>query len=136
MKYDDSMFSSYVNRASDPIKEFCRVNKDVIEKGRCRNHPGSQSIKPGGLKLHILQVITKALELNQSCNEQQLIETLLVHDIKGCESLPLTAAQRLAIAATKGQASYSDWRPTPHYKFVVLVLIADMWSAFINEDDR
>ena len=116
--------------------DFYIQNKESFETDRMRGaHPGIQKVS-GGKKLHTLQVIEKALELNQVHDRREIIECCLVHDIKGCELLPLTGAQRLAIAATKGKAEYRDWRPTPYFRFVVLILIADMWSAFVNEDNR
>lgn len=98
-------------------------------------HPGAQK-QAGGLALHVRQVIEKALALNQVCERQEIIECALVHDLPHCESVAdLTPAQLMAIAATKGQALYEHWRHSGHDAFVVLILIADMWSAFINEKD-
>jgi hypothetical protein len=115
------------------IREPGHINELFTE--RKRTHPGVQRL-PGGLAHHTLQTLRMALQLNQECAAQELIECLLVHDIHGSEGIKeLTDAQRLAIDATKGRAQYKQWRPTPHVKFVVLVLIADMWSAFLNEDD-
>ena len=124
---------NYLEEVSEPICKFCLENREAFETGRCRNHPGKQKL-PGGLKFHTLQVIKKALELNQVLDRREIIETTLVHDIKGYEKLPLSKCQKMAIAATKG-LPYREWRPTECYKFVVLILIADMWSAFINERD-
>jgi hypothetical protein len=124
----------YLTEVSEPFRAFYLQNQVAFEQERAPTHPGKQKL-PGGRLLHTLQVIEKALEWNQSFGRREIIEVCLVHDMKGCESLPLSPAQRLAIEATKGKATYKDWRPTPHYKFVVLILIADMWSAFINEKD-
>ena len=126
---------NYLNKISKPFLDFYLSNKETFEKANCMrrsSHPDSQK-KTGGLKLHTLQVIKKALELNQEFNEREIIECCLVHDIKGCEKLQLTKRQRIAIATTKG-LSYDVWRKNEPeiYKFVVLILIADMWSAFIN----
>lgn len=121
----------YISQCREPIQQFCLNDIDTFLYGRKRTHPGIQKEK-GGFGEHILQVIDKALELNQECDEQELIECILVHDLKNCESLPLTPAQRFAIETTKGKSDYTHWRHTPYYKFVVIVWIADMWSAFIN----
>ena len=124
----------YLKEVRKPFYEFYIKNKDLIETGKCRNHPGKQN-KRGGLKLHILQVIGKALELNQVCDRQEIIECCLVHDLKGYSQLPLTKAQKLAIETTKGRIKFREWRFSGYHKFVVLILIADMWSAYINEKD-
>ena len=123
----------YLKKVSKPFLDFYLKNKDWFEIARHPHHPGRQK-EIGGMKLHTLQVIKKALELNQGCDEKQIIECCLVHDIRGCESLPLSTAQRLAISATKG-LPFKEWRHSGYHKFVVLILISDMWSAFINEKD-
>jgi len=99
-------------------------------------HPGAQRA-PNGLALHTGQVIRKALELNQEFAAQEIIECCLAHDLKHWPRLPLTPCQVTAIRATRGLA-WKHWRRTPHYRFVALILIADMWSAYINVegDDR
>lgn len=126
-----SSIEDYLKEISPPFMEFYIKNKETFETDRMKGcHSGIQRLS-GGKKLHTLQVIEKALELNQNQDRREIIECCLVHDIKGCEGLPLTHAQRLAIAATKG-LEYKDWRPTNHFRFVVLILIADMWSAFVN----
>lgn len=130
----DLELQSYIAEARETFKQFCIDNKGLLNNGRCRNHPGRQRIRPDGLKLHILQTIRKALELNQTCDRQEIIETLLVHDLPGWNKLPLKENQILAIKTTKG-TPYEVWRPTPFFRFVALILIADMWSAFINEKD-
>jgi len=122
---------NYIQQVSKPIRDFC-LNHINDYEFRKPTHPGNQKFT-GGLRLHTIQVIEKALELNQIHDRNEIIECCLVHDVKGCEALPLTEAQRMAIKATKGQADYRIWRPTPFHKFVVLILIADMWSAFIND---
>ena len=121
----------YLSEVSKPFYDFYIKNREWFEKEIAPRHPGIQG-KPGGRLIHTLQVIDKALELNQTQNRREIIEACLVHDIKGCETLPLTDAQRLAIGATKG-VPYKVWRPTPYFRFVVLILISDMWSAFVNE---
>ena len=123
----------YLKKISKPFLDFYLANKKHFDTAGCRNHPKKQR-ETGGLKIHTIQVIKKALELNQVGNEREIIECCLVHDIRGCENLPLSDAQRLAIGATKG-LPFMKWRHSGHHKFVVLVLIADMWSAFINEKD-
>lgn len=100
-------------------------------KERAPRHPGIQNY-PGGRVIHTFQVLRMADHLTPDHYRDELYECCLVHDIRGCEKLPLTEAQRLAIAATKG-LPYEKWRPTPHFRFVALVLIADMWSAFVNK---
>lgn len=127
------MLTQYIQNSR--FSDYLTKHYDTLENGRCRNHPGKQRVKPGGLALHIEQVIRKALELNQTCDERELIDCILVHDLPNCLSLDLTENQRWAIKATKGLANYKDWRPTPSFRFVVLILISDMWSAFINEHD-
>ena len=127
------MIEEYLDKVSEPFRKFYLENKDWFDTARHPHHPSKQK-EIGGLKLHTEQVIKKALELNQVCDERELIEICLVHDIRGCEKLPLTDAQRLAVGATKG-LEFKKWRHTEHYRFVVLVLISDMWSAFINEKD-
>lgn len=130
---DLSQLHDYINGARPEVRDYCLKHIDLYTKGRKRTHPGIQK-KEGGFGQHILQVIERVLELNQECDQRELVECVLVHDLPHCDRLPfLSEAQMLAIAATKGKATYSDWRHTPHYKFVVLILIADMWSAFINE---
>ena len=121
----------YIQQVSEPIKSFCLQHIKDYE-ARKSTHPGNQKLI-GGLRLHTVQVIKKALELNQIHDRIEIIECCLIHDIKGCEKLPFTDAQRMAIKATKGQADYRIWRPQSYHKFVVLILIADMWSAFIND---
>lgn len=116
-----------------PFREYYLKHKDWFDTARHPRHPGKQKER-GGLRFHTIQVINKALEWNQSCDRRELIECCLVHDMPDCFDLPLTDAQRFAIRATKG-AGYKEWRHCGHHVFVVLVLIADMWSAFINEKD-
>jgi len=124
------MIEKYLNEVSKPFYDFYMESKEWFEKERAPRHPGIQG-KPGGRIIHTIQVIEKALEFNQEHDRREIIECCLVHDIRGCEKLPLTDAQRDAIAATKGMP-YSEWRKKPHFRFVVLILIADMWSAFVN----
>jgi len=125
----------YIKDISKPIFNFYIENKSWFDIAHCPRksaHPDNHK-QTGGLKIHTLQVIKKALELNQEFDDKEIIECCLIHDIKGCEKLPLTERQRVAIQTTKG-LPYEEWRKnTPEiYKFVVLILIADMWSAFIN----
>lgn len=121
----------YLIEVGKPFSDFYIESRDWFEKERAPRHPGIQGM-PGGRVIHTLQVIEKALELNQTQDRKEVIECCLVHDIRGCEKLPLTEQQRLAIEATKG-LPYKKWRPTPYFRFVVLILISDMWSAFVNE---
>lgn len=121
----------YLPEVSKPFSDFYEQNRKRFEMERAQRHPGIQN-QPGGRLIHTIQVIEKALELNQTHNRREVIEACLVHDIRGCEKLPLSDAQRDAIAATKGMP-YEEWRPKPHFRFVVLILISDMWSAFVNE---
>lgn len=129
-----STISLYLEEISKPFLDFFLANEEHFNAGRCRNHPGVQAER-GGLKIHTLQVIGKALELNQNFDRRELIECCLVHDVRGCEELPLTDAQRFAIKATKG-LPFREWRFSGHHRFVALILIADMWSAYVNEDNR
>jgi len=124
----------YLKEVRKPFYDFYIKNKDSIENGKIKNHPSKQKER-GGFKLHILQVIKKALEFNQVCDRQELIECCFIHDFGDYKKLPLTEAQLMAIRATKGEAKFREWRFSGHHKFVVLVLIADMWSAYINEKD-
>jgi len=122
----------YLTKISKPFYDFYIKNKENFETAKHTHHPGIQKLE-GGLKIHTIQVTKKALELNQEFDEKEVIEVCLIHDIKGCEKLPLTIRQRMAIDATKG-LPYEKWRQNKPdiYRFVVLILIADMWSAFIN----
>jgi hypothetical protein len=122
--------TEYLAIIGKPFLDFYLKNEEWFNTARHPHHPGKQK-EVGGMKLHTIQVIKKALELNQEFPEKEIIECCLVHDIKGCEKLPLTERQRIAIETTKG-LSYSEWRKKPDYRFTVLILIADMWSAFIN----
>jgi hypothetical protein len=122
--------TEYLSIIGQPFLEFYLKNKETFETQKHPHHPGKQK-EIGGLKLHTEQVIKKALELNQEFPDKEIIECCLVHDIKGCEKLPLTERQRTAIASTKGMP-YSEWRKQSDYRFTVLILISDMWSAFIN----
>lgn len=115
------------------VMSFCLAHLTDFDR-KLPTHPGRQRLK-GGLGLHTIQVIKKALELNQNLDPIEIIEVCLVHDLKGCEKLPLTKCQRMAVGATKGRISYKDWRFTECFRFVALILIADMWSAFINIGD-
>lgn len=127
----------YINEIENKnIKNFCLENFDEYKKGcpKHSSHPNEQKLE-GGLGLHTIQVIEKALELNQHFDRKEIIECCLVHDIKSCEKLQLSEKQKNAIATTKGMP-YSIWRRTKDYRFVVLILIADMWSAFINEKNE
>ena len=128
-----SELDSYLKEIRKPFLDFYLENKDWFNTARHSHHPSKQK-EVGGMKLHTLQVIKKALELNQVCDRREIIECCLVHDIKGCENLPLTEAQRFAIKATKG-LSLPQWRHSGHYKFVTLILISDMWSAYLNDKD-
>lgn len=100
-----------------------------------RSHPGIQH-GPNGMAIHTIQVIEKALELNQGFDPQEVIETCLAHDLKHWRELPLNECQTTAILATKG-LPWKVWRKTtPWYRFVALILIADMWSAYVNIGNR
>ena len=122
----------FVNETREPIKNLCL--KYIDEFKRCiGSHPGKQK-EINGLRLHTVQVIKKALELNQTFDKREIIEVCLVHDLKHWKSFPLTECQKMAIMATKG-LRWEEWRPTKCYKFVVLILIADMWSAYLNDNN-
>ena len=122
---------NYIEETSEPLKTLCFRFMDEFKRGCKGGHPKKQK-EPNGLRLHTVQVIEKALELNQIFDRVKIIETCLIHDLGQWVIFPLDECQRLAIKATKG-LPFSKWRKTPCYKFVVLILIADMWSAFINE---
>lgn len=123
----------WIKKASKPIGELCTKHISEYERG-IGSHPSKQKER-GGLRLHTVQVINKALELNQVFDSREIIETCLIHDLKHCLEFPMNDTQRTAILATKG-LSWDVWRHTPHYKFVALILIADMWSAYINEKNE
>ena len=97
------------------------------------SHPGKQK-GPGGMELHVLEVIEKALQLNNGLDEGQIIEACLAHDLDHWDELPLYPWQTVAILATKGMP-WEIWRKkTRHFRFVVLILIADMWSAYLGKN--
>jgi len=123
----------YLSKIGKEVKDFYLEKEEWFNIAKHTHHPGKQK-EEGGRKLHTIQVIKKALELNQEFPEVEIIECCLIHDIPGCEKVELTDRQRTAIAATKG-LPYSEWRKRPDYRFTVLILIADMWSAFINIKD-
>ena len=120
----------FINEVSEPIKNLCLKYIDEFKRG-IRSHPGKQK-EINGLRLHTIQVIKKALELNQIFDRKDIIEVCLVHDLKHWKEFPLNECQKMAIMVTKG-LRWEEWRPTECYKFVVLILIADMWSAYLNE---
>lgn len=123
----------YINKCSENIKHFCLDRIKKYDRGcpKYSSHPDKQK-EIGGLCLHTVQVIEKALELNQTFNEIEIIECCLIHDLKDWNIADLNEKQKNAILTTKG-LPYEKWRKTKDYRFVVLILIADMWSAFINE---
>ena len=128
-------FESYVAMCRPPIRAWLEEKRDVLDNGRCGgSHSGRQRSKPDGLKYHLVDVCRRALEWNQTCDPAEVVECVLVHDLPDPFSAPLSEAQRVAINATKG-LPYREWRPTPVFRFVALILIADMWSAFVNERD-
>ena len=122
----------YLERVGEPYLSFYENIKGEFNR-KCPSHPGSQK-KEGGLGIHTLQVIEKALELNQGLDEKDIIITAFMHDL--IKTLPLTSCQQMAIDATKGKVTYKGWRKSGCDKLVVLILIADMWSAFINIDNN
>jgi len=123
----------YIDRARPEIRQLCLEHLDEFKRG-VKSHPGKQKGKDG-LSLHTCQVIGKALELNQVFDEQEIIETCLVHDLTCWEKFPLKAHQVTAILATKG-LPWKAWRHRDKHAFTALILIADMWSAYINENDE
>src|SRR4051812_40885556 len=89
----------YIDKCSEPVRNLCYEKKDFIETASSRNHPGEQS-KPGGIKLHLLQVMKMALALNQEFDEIEVMETAILHDIvPGYKRVPLKEYQRIAIEA-------------------------------------
>jgi hypothetical protein len=126
----------YIADCRPEVRAWLEAQRDRIESAACGGaHPAKQKRSPGGLKRHLLQTIEKALELNQLHSEVDIIETLLVHDLRRPETAPLKDYQLLAIAATKG-TPYEVWRKSPEFRFVALILVVDMWSAFVNVEDR
>lgn len=122
----------FINETREPVRDLCFKYIDEFKRG-IDSHPAKQR-EVNGLRLHTIQVIRKALELNQIFNRQEIIETCLVHDLKHWKEFPLNKCQVIAIRATKG-LRWEEWRPTRCYKFVALILIADMWSAYLNEEN-
>jgi|GEM_PF-4572176 len=114
------------------------INRDIynnpIFQKKCKTHPGKQK-EIGGLLLHTRQVVKKALELNQGLDIKEVEETAMVHDIN-YQDFNLNECQIMAILATKGKVPYKIWRKSKCCELVALLLIADMWSAFINKNDK
>lgn len=120
----------YINSTRPEFKAVCLRHAAEYERAM-PTHPGDQQGR-NGLAIHTLQVIKMALELNQEFDEQEIIETCLAHDLKRWRQLPLRNHQRLAVEATRG-LPWKLWRKaTDKYRFVALILIADMWSAYVN----
>jgi hypothetical protein len=120
----------YIERARPEFKARCLKYIKEYERP-IRAHRGSQR-GPNGLAIHTVQVIEKALELNAGFDEQHVIEAALVHDLEHWEEFPLRPYQTTAVLATRG-LPWQVWRKhSRHYRFVVLILIADMWSAYLN----
>lgn len=124
------ILEEFINEANEPIKKLCLKYIYEFKRG-IPSHPGKQK-KLNGLRLHTVQVIKKALELNQVFDRKEIIETCLVHDLRHWKKFPLNECQKTAIMATKG-LRWEEWRLTKCYKFVTLILIADMWSAYLND---
>lgn len=129
----DPQLVEYIEESREPVRELLLKYIGEFDRGCRGSHPLRQR-EIGGLGLHTLQVIKKALELNQKFDRLDIIEVCLVHDLKYWKSFPLMDHQKLAIEATKG-LPWERWRPTDHYRFVALILISDMWSAYVNEED-
>lgn len=125
--------TDYIEQTRPEFKAVCLKYLEEFEKP-LRSHPGKQR-GPNGLAIHTVQVIEKALELNQGFEPQEIIETCLAHDLENWRELPLSTGQIVAIDATKGLL-WKVWRKTPEYRFVALILIADMWSAYVNIEDK
>ena len=123
----------YIDRSRPEFKAGCLPYVGEYAR-RLPSHPGSQKDQ-NGLALHTVQVIEKALELNQEFEPRDIIETGLAHDLTNWQELPLLDFQVLAIQATRG-LPWKVWRKTPHYRFVALILVADMWSAYLNLGDK
>jgi hypothetical protein len=123
--------NDYINQTREEIKVKLLTYLDEYELPHGGSHPIKQK-QAGGNKLHTLEVVEMALKLNQQFDPQEIIETCLIHDLKHWREFPLKENQILAIKATKG-LPWETWRHTPHFRFVALILIADMWSAYVNE---
>lgn len=123
----------YINRTDPEFKTICLKYLEEFEKP-LHSHPGRQR-GLNGLAIHTVQVIEKALEWNQGFDCREIIETCLAHDLKNWREFKLQSNQVTAIRATKG-LRWEVWRKTPYYRFVVLILIADMWSAYLNIEDK
>lgn len=121
--------TDYIEKTRPEFKALCLEHLAEYERAM-PSHPGSQKGQ-NGLALHTVQVIEKALELNPGCDPQEIIETCLVHDLKHWKTFPLRPRQVMAIEATKG-LPWKRWRRTPEHRFVALILVADMWSAYLN----
>lgn len=122
----------YINETRRPVRVLCVKYIDEFRRG-IRSHPNKQK-EENGLRRHTIQVINKALELNQEFDRQEIIETCLVHDMRHWKDFPLKEHQVTAIEATKG-LPWEVWRRREKHRFTALILIADMWSAYINEKD-
>lgn len=121
--------TDYIKLARPEFRTIC-IQYLGEYKRSCPSHPGHQKQR-NGLGLHTVQVIEKALHLNQEFNRQDIIEICLAHDLKHWTELPLKEGQVIAIEATKG-LPWKIWRRTEHCRLVALILISDMWSAYVN----
>lgn len=129
-----NQLAEYIDQTRSEFREICLRFIEEYRAG-LPSHPGKQK-RRNGLAIHTIQVVKKALELNQEFEPQEIIETCLAHDLKHWETLPLHQHQTIAILATKG-LRWEMWRKkTQCYRFVVLILIADMWSAYLNILDK
>ena len=70
----------FINEANEPIKKLCLEYIHEFKRG-IPSHPEKQR-KLNGLRLHTVQVIRKALELNQIFDRKEIIEVCLVHDLR------------------------------------------------------
>ena len=122
----------YIDQTRPEFQAVCERNIGEFAR-QLPSHPGRQK-GLNGLAIHTVQVIEKALELNQGFDPQEIIETCLAHDLNCWQDFPLSPCQTIAIQATKG-LPWKVWRQTPHYRFTALILIADMWSAYVNYQD-
>lgn len=100
---------------------------------RLPTHVGKQR-GPGGLRLHVEQVEDFANFLNQflsnSYSEETIRRVALYHDFEGILT-DLTAEEQEAIAVTKKPANSTE--VYKRNKLAIIILLADMWSAFVNE---
>jgi len=128
------LLMEYMDQTREPVKVLLHKHISEFERGCTGAHSKIQK-STWGLGLHTLEVVRKSLELNQEFDEIDLIETCLIHDLRTWKEFPLKDHQVTAIRATKG-LSWEIWRHQEMFRFTALILVADMWSAYVNVDTK